>query len=184
MKSHILMFGAVASLGLAGCVAADGGVDAADDVPRQAIASAQLLNAAGQSMGTATATQSGDSIRVRIEGAGLPQGAHGAHIHMTGQCVAPGFESAGGHWNPTGRAHGSENPAGMHKGDMPNILIGTNGAGTLEYTIAGARVSGGSDAMLDQDGAAIVIHAGPDDYRSDPSGNSGARIACGVFSPA
>ena len=72
----------------------------------------------------------------------------------------------------------------MHKGDLPNILIGTNGSGTLEYTIANAWVSGSADAMLDADGAAIVIHAGPDDYRTDPSGNSGARIACGVWMPA
>src|SRR3546814_18022422 len=74
---------------------------------------------------------------------------------MTGQCIAPGFDSAGGHWNPTNRGHGSENPAGMHKGDMPNILIGTNGAGTLEYTIAAARISGSSDALLDEDGARL-----------------------------
>lgn len=184
MKAHILALGAIASVSLVGCAATDYGVEPDDDFPRASTASAQLLDASGRAMGTATATQSGDSIRVRIEGVGLPSGAHGAHVHMTGQCIAPGFDSAGGHWNPTNRGHGSENPAGMHKGDMPNILIGTNGAGTLEYTIANARTSGGSDALLDADGAAIVIHSGPDDYRSDPSGNSGARIACGVFAAA
>ena len=182
MKMPILI-GTAAAFSLAGCVTADEGAYPAE-APLASTATAQLQNAAGQTVGTATATQSGDSIRVRIEASAVPQGAHGAHVHMTGQCAAPGFESAGGHWNPTNQQHGKDNPAGMHKGDMPNILIGTNGGGTLEYTIAGARVAGSAGAMLDADGAAIVIHAGPDDYRSDPSGNSGARIACGVFAPA
>lgn len=181
MKASIPVLGALAALSLAGCAASDYGMDPADEAPPVSTASAELRDASGRTMGTATASQSGDGIRVRIEAVNMPAGAHGAHVHMTGQCVAPGFESAGGHWNPTEQQHGKDNPAGMHKGDMPNILIGTNGSGTLEYTIPNAWVSGSSDAMLDEDGAAIVIHAGPDDYRSEPSGNSGARIACGVF---
>ncbi len=183
MKRSILTIGAAAVIGLTGCTSVDSGAYP-EETPAASTASAQLRDASGQAVGSATATQSGESIRVRVETSGLPQGAHGAHVHMTGQCVAPGFDSAGGHWNPTDRQHGKDNPAGMHKGDMPNILIGTNGSGTLEYTISGAQVAGSGGAMLDADGAAIVIHAGPDDYRSDPSGNSGARIACGVFAPA
>ena len=179
MKSALFSMGI--ALGLAGCAGGAYGTDADNGAPVMASATADLRDASGRAMGTATATQAGDAIRIRIDGMNMPAGAHGAHVHMTGQCTAPGFESAGGHWNPTGADHGKDNPAGMHKGDLPNILIGTNGGGTLEYSIPDAGVSGSGDAMLDADGAAMVIHAGPDDYRTDPSGNSGARIACGVF---
>ena len=179
MKSALFSMGI--ALGLAGCAGGAYGTDADNGAPVMASATADLRDASGRAMGTATATQAGDAIRIRIDGMNMPAGAHGAHVHMTGQCTAPGFESAGGHWNPTGADHGKDNPAGMHKGDLPNILIGTNGGGTLEYSIPDAGVSGSGDAMLDVDGAAMVIHAGPDDYRTDPSGNSGARIACGVF---
>ena len=179
MKTALYSMGI--ALGLAGCAGGAYGTDADDGAPVMASATADLRDASGRAMGTATATQAGDAIRIRVDGMNLPAGAHGAHVHMTGQCTAPGFESAGGHWNPTGADHGKDNPAGMHKGDLPNILIGTNGGGTLEYSISDAGVSGSGDAMLDADGAAMVIHAGPDDYRTDPSGNSGARIACGVF---
>jgi superoxide dismutase, Cu-Zn family len=175
-----LLMGAAGLAALGGCMANDG-VEPMDDMPRMATATADIRDSAGRSVGTATASQSGDSIRLSIEGTGLPQGAHGAHVHMTGSCVAPAFTSAGDHWNPTGREHGKDNPAGMHMGDLPNIVVGTNGVGTLEYTIPGAWVAGGPMPLLDADGAAIVIHAGADDYRSNPSGNSGARIACGVF---
>ena len=179
MKSALFSMGI--ALGLAGCAGGAYGTDADNGAPVMASATADLRDASGRAMGTATATQAGDAIRIRIDGMNMPAGAHGAHVHMTGQCTAPGFESAGGHWNPTGADHGKDNPAGMHKGDLPNILIGTNGGGTLEYSIPDAGVSGSGGAMLDADGAAMVIHAGPDDYRTDPSGNSGARIACGVF---
>lgn len=149
--------------------------------PPDYTATADLRDASGRSMGSASAAHVGDSIRVRIEAMNMPAGAHGAHIHMTGTCVAPDFASAGGHWNPSGVQHGKDNPAGMHMGDLPNLLVGADGNGILEYSIPNARVAGRGDAMLDSDGAALVIHAGADDYRSDPSGNSGARIACGVF---
>jgi Cu-Zn family superoxide dismutase len=98
-------------------------------------------------------------------------------VHAVGRCDPPGFESAGPHWNPTGREHGSQNPRGQHLGDLPNLLVGADGEGSFDLGIAGADLR----AMLDTDGAALVIHAGADDYRTDPSGNSGARIACGVF---
>jgi Cu-Zn family superoxide dismutase len=149
--------------------------------PAPHTASAELRNAAGLSVGSATATQVGSDIRIRIDGVNLPMGAHGAHVHMTGICAPPAFDSAGGHWNPTGHKHGKDNPAGMHKGDLPNILIGADGRGMLEYTIPNARVTGDRLALIDSDGAALVIHANADDNRTDPSGNSGVRIACGAF---
>jgi Cu-Zn family superoxide dismutase len=137
-----------------------------------------LQTAEGQSAGTATATASGDGIAISLEAEGLPEGDHGVHIHMTGSCGAPTFESAGSHWNPTDRQHGLENPEGSHAGDMPNLTVDGDGSGTLEYQIAG----GTFDGLMDADGSAFVVHAMPDDQVTDPSGNSGDRIACGVFS--
>lgn len=183
MKTMLRMAGLAAALGLAGCATSDPGAE--PGAPSAgAVARAELRDASGRAVGSATATQSDGGIRIRVEGTSLSSGAHGAHVHTVGQCTPPDFASAGAHWNPSGAQHGKDNPAGMHAGDLPNILIGTDGAGTLEYVIPNGRMTGGSGAMLDADGAALVIHAGPDDYRTDPSGNSGGRIACGVFGPA
>jgi superoxide dismutase, Cu-Zn family len=122
----------------------------------------------------------------------LPLGKYAVHIHAVGSCAGPDFASAGGHWNPTGKQHGHDNPAGWHLGDLGDIEVipdpewGTyfemgNGApGTrLDATDAGT-----GPVVRDADGAAIVIHERPDDEKTDPSGNSGARIACGVIPPA
>lgn len=121
-------------------------------------------------------------IEVRVQAAGLPHGQYGVHIHAIGRCDAPGFESAGPHWNPAGRQHGTLNPQGHHLGDLDNLVVNAEG-GRLEFTIPGAALHGGVHPIVDADGAAVVIHASPDDYRTDPSGNSGARIACGVLVP-
>lgn len=152
-----------------------------NDVAGSGLASATLASADGAARGEATATATPEGLRVSISAVGLPEGEHGAHIHMTGKCEGPAFESAGGHWNPTNREHGAENPQGAHAGDMPNLTVGADGSGTLQYLIPGAVMSGGGVALLDADGAALVIHADPDDMLTDPSGNSGGRIACGVF---
>lgn len=122
-------------------------------------------------------------VEVRIQAAGLAPGHYGTHLHAVGRCEGPDFVSAGPHWNPTERQHGSLNPQGHHLGDLPNLEVDESGAGRLEYAIAGAEMSG-SQGLLDDDGAAVVIHAAADDYRTDPSGNSGARIACGVLAPS
>lgn len=178
MKRFLCTTAAV--IALAGC-ASTNGPDTAVEAAPNASATAELLDAAGRTMGTATATQDGEGIKIHVEGINLSSGAHGVHVHQVGTCTAPDFASAGPHWNPAGAQHGKDNPAGMHRGDLPNILIGTDGRGMLEYRIEGASLSDGASAMLDGDGAALVIHATADDYRTDPSGNSGARIACGVF---
>lgn len=161
----------LALLALSAC-AQGGGVENATST---SAAEAQLRNAAGVTVATATATPSADGLQIRVEASGLAQGTYGAHVHAVGRCDPPGFESAGPHWNPANRQHGSQNPQGPHMGDLPNLTVGADGAGVLEYAIAGAT------PLIDSDGAALVIHAGPDDLRTDPSGNSGARIACGVF---
>ncbi len=143
---------------------------------------ADLRDAQGRVRARATAETSGDSLRVRVEATEMSPGSYGAHLHAVGRCDPPGFESAGPHWNPTGQKHGKDNPAGMHKGDLPNLLVGTDGRGSFEYTIPNAGLSGMlPNRLIDGDGAAVVIHASADDYRTDQSGNSGARIACGVL---
>lgn len=149
--------------------------------PAERSAMASVRNAAGAEVAQASAVKAGDSIRIRIDVSRMPPGTYGAHLHTTGRCDPPGFTSAGPHWNPTGQQHGKNNPAGMHKGDLPNLLIGADGRGWLEFAIPGASLAQGPMPLLDTDGAAIVIHQSADDYRTDPSGNSGARIACGVF---
>lgn len=145
-------------------------------------AAADLRDAAGQTRARATISQIGDDLRVRVESVSMTPDAYGVHIHRTGHCDPPAFESAGPHWNPTGQEHGKDNPRGMHKGDLPNLLVGADGRGSFEVTVPNAWVSGSGDrALIDADGAAIVVHARADDYRTDPSGNSGARIACGII---
>ena len=146
-------------------------------------ARATLRSASGEARGEVTVTETGSELRFSISATGLPAGPHGVHVHAVGRCDPPGFESAGPHWNPTNRQHGRENPQGQHAGDLPNLIAGTDGRGSLEITIPGT-LTGGANALLDADGAAFVIHAAADDMRSDPSGNSGSRIACGVFAAA
>ncbi|HEX8401397.1 MAG TPA: superoxide dismutase family protein [Allosphingosinicella sp.] len=171
--------GAVAALA-AGC-APSGTADSAGSSAGAAAASAEVRDAAGQGKARVQARQVGDAVRVRVEATGMAVGTYAAHVHTTGVCAPPDFTSAGPHWNPTNQQHGKDNPAGMHKGDLPNLTIGANGRGSIEYAIPAASIRGGATPMLDGDGAALVIHAQADDYRTDPSGNAGARVACGVF---
>jgi Cu-Zn family superoxide dismutase len=146
------------------------------------VLNADLRDAEGRIRAHARVEQAGDSLRVRIEATGMSPGTYGAHVHTTGRCDAPTFTTAGPHWNPTGQMHGKDNPKGMHRGDLPNLMVGADGRGSFEYTIPNAILSGMLPTKLvDEDGAAVVIHAKPDDYRTDPSGNSGDRIACGVL---
>lgn len=164
-------------LALAAC-AGNGGMDvppAAND------AQADVRKDDGTTVARATASDENGGVRVRVEAAGLEAGTYGVHVHAVGRCDPPGFESAGPHWNPTERQHGAQNPQGPHLGDLPNLQVGSDGSGSLEFVINRATLGGRANAMLDGDGAALLVHAGPDDYRTDPSGNSGARIACGLF---
>lgn len=143
-------------------------------------ATATLQTAEGRQVGTATAMPGEGGIRVSLQVEGLPPGPHGVHVHTVGRCDAPDFQSAEGHWNPTDQSHGLEDPDGQHAGDMPNLTVGEDGRGTLDYTLQG----GTFEAMLEGDGSAFIVHAGRDDQRTDPAGDSGPRLACGVFTPA
>lgn len=143
-------------------------------------ATARLIGGGGASKGVATLVQTDAGVALTLSAMGLPPGSHGIHLHMVGACDGPDFTTAGSHWNPTDHQHGSENPAGPHMGDMTNITVDARGRTKFSTVIAGARLSDGDGRLLDADGAALVIHAGADDYKTDPSGNSGGRIACGI----
>jgi Cu-Zn family superoxide dismutase len=147
-----------------------------------------LVSPTGEIIGEVRGGDSDDGATLIVEAQGLPPGPHGMHIHDVGICEGPGFESAGPHWNPTGRQHGGQNPQGAHMGDLENITVGQDGQLRVQVLVPGTylRAEGrdtrpGARQILDASGAALVIHASPDDYRTDPSGNSGARIACAVL---
>lgn len=161
---------------VAGCTTMNGSSAAAPT------AHAKLVAGDGSSRGVARVTEAADGLHVVVKAMGIPPGEHAVHVHTTGTCTGPDFTSAGGHWNPTSRQHGKDNPAGMHMGDMPNMLVQSNGTGEIEYHIAGGTISSGTTPLLDADGAAVVIHAKADDNVSDPAGNAGGRIACGILS--
>jgi Cu-Zn family superoxide dismutase len=120
-------------------------------------------------------------VRIVLEAQGLSPGAKGVHIHAVGKCDPPDFTTAGSHFNPAGRQHGALNPQGPHAGDLPNLTVGADGKGRLEASIELVTLLTGTNSVFDADGSAIVVHAAPDDFRTDPTGNSGARIACGVI---
>jgi len=145
-------------------------------------ASATLKNAAGETIGSATfvKTLSG-VIHISITAEGIPEGAHGVHVHETGDCSGDGFKSAGGHLG-NGGDHGIGSSNGPHPGDLPNAHVGAGGVLKVEYfTKALMLEEFGLGPLYDEDGSAIVIHSGPDDYQSQPSGDAGDRIACGVI---
>jgi len=138
-----------------------------------------LINSSGQSIGTVRAWQTAGGVTFRINARGLSHGVHGVHVHAVGKCEPPDFASAGPHWNPTGKKHGMNNPAGPHSGDLPNVVVAANGVLGATLVLSAANMS----SLIDADGAALVIHAAADDNVTDPSGNSGARIACAVLQP-
>ena len=145
-----------------------------------------LINAAGVQIGTVRAWQTTGGVTFRIVAEGLPHGVHGLHVHSVGRCDGPDFASAGPHWNPAAHKHGLNNPQGPHAGDLRNINVAANGVLGETVTLSGASLTapvGTLGALLDADGAALVIHADADDYLTDPSGKSGARIACAVLQP-
>jgi Cu-Zn family superoxide dismutase len=143
------------------------------------MAKADLKDAAGQSVGSVSLTDTPHGVLLHVVLTNVPEGVHAFHLHTTGQCVAP-FTTAGGHFNPTAKQHGSQNPMGMHAGDMPNITVPAGGKLTFDILDPDVTLKAGANSLMDADGSAVMLHATADDYKGDPAGNAGARIACGV----
>ena len=143
-------------------------------------ATATLMDSTGARVGVATFSVVDSGIRLGVSVSGLTPGQHGIHIHEQGACTAPDFASAGGHLNPAGREHGLENPAGPHAGDLPNLDVEADGSADTIFAVAPDLLTGGEGPLFHAGGTAVVVHAERDDQHTDPSGGSGARVACGV----
>jgi superoxide dismutase, Cu-Zn family len=145
-------------------------------------ATATLKDASGNEVGKTALKETPSGVLVRLDLTGLAAGEHALHFHGVGKCEPPDFKSAGPHFNPSEHKHGLENPEGPHAGDMPNLHVPGDGKLSIEVLNPAVTLSGKS-ALLDEDGSALVIHAAADDYRTDPAGNAGDRIACGIIAP-
>ena len=169
-STRALIGGVLMAAMASGCAPIGGGAISA--APGRSVA---LIAGDGRVIGAVVVAADG-AMTVRVAAGGLAPGMHGMHLHQVGLCTAPGFASAGGHLNPGGKQHGRDNPLGAHLGDLPNIEVGVSG-GTARIAPVGAE-------LADADGTALVIHAKPDDYKTDPSGASGERVACAVVGAA
>ena len=176
---RLLIVGAVV------CLSAAGAASATYSAPAESAQSAHadISNAQGQKIGTATLHPSGNGVRVDVQVSQLPPGTHGIHIHNVGKCEGPSFASAGGHFNPTTKKHGKDNPEGPHAGDLLNIEVAADGTGKASLSDPNVTLGEGTNSLFHEGGTALVIHEKADDYKTDPAGNSGARIACGVITP-
>lgn len=155
--------------------------DSYDEAPTAVIGNAAVLDAAGKILGLASFRETRQGVRVEIKVQGMPAGKHGIHIHGVGKCEGPDFASAGSHFNPAGVKHGPAGVPTSHAGELPNLVVGSDGKGTLLFydpliTLNKAN----SNGLTFGPGTAVIIHANEDDEKTDPAGNSGARIACGV----
>ncbi len=147
-------------------------------------ATATLHTSDGKDAGTATFQQKGaDAVSIKLKLENLPPGEHGVHIHAKGVCDAPDFKSSGGHFNPAGKQHGYANPGGHHNGDLPqNVNVGADGKGSASFLVHDLSLAPDAmDSLLANGGTSLMVHAKADDMKTDPSGNSGDRIACGVI---
>jgi Cu-Zn family superoxide dismutase len=153
-------------------------------VPLSAVgtsATAELRDANDRVVGQASLTEVTGGVRIVLEARGLPPGEKAVHLHAVGKCEPPAFTSAGDHFNPRNKRHGILDPDGPHAGDLPNLTIEADGTGRLETFSERVTLGPGATTLLDDDGSALVVHAAPDDFQTDPTGNSGARIACGTI---
>jgi Cu-Zn family superoxide dismutase len=148
-----------------------------------ASAHAKIANAQGKEIGSAKITSTADGVKISVKVSDLTAGDHGIHIHNVGKCEGPGFTTAGGHFNPTSAHHGTKNTQDPHPhlGDLQNLVVTDKGKGDATFMVTGVTLGDGPNSLFHDGGTSLVIHAKADDYTSDPSGNSGDRIACGVI---
>lgn len=147
-------------------------------------AKAEIYNSDGRQIGRAVFFETVEGVKVIVEVVGIPSGNHGVHIHQFGLCERPEFKTAGDHFNPSSKQHGFKNKSGQHAGDMPNLKVEDESlAGRLEFILNDVNLGSGKSSLLKENGTSIVIHASYDDELTNPSGNSGTRIACGVIQP-
>jgi Cu-Zn family superoxide dismutase len=144
-------------------------------------ATAELKDTSGNSIGVARLSERSNGVLVRLEVKNLTPGLHAVHVHAVGKCETPAFTSAGAHYNPAGKKHGLKNPEGPHAGDLPNMLVAKDGSGWFEALTDAVTLRAGPNSVFDADGSALIIHAGIDDYVTDPTGNAGDRVACGLI---
>ncbi|RKD76461.1 Cu-Zn family superoxide dismutase [Sinobaca qinghaiensis] len=185
-KNMLFLFTAAFILILAAC-GSSGAEDEDDEIASeggQYTASVDMINSEEEEAGTAEIVQAEDgNVTIQLDLSGLPaDSTHGIHLHQTGECTAPDFESAGDHFNPTDAEHGTDSEGGPHVGDLPNIETDENGEVTTELDASDEIIVDRMEdnSLFDDDNTALVVHENADDYETQPSGDSGDRIACGV----
>lgn len=143
----------------------------------------EMKDAKGQPVGTATLSAATGGVQIALDVKNLTPGVHAIHVHAVPKCEGPAFTSAGGHFNPASKKHGLQNPEGPHAGDMENFTVAADGTSTAKVIAKGITLGKEANSALAGSGTALVIHAGPDDMKTDPAGNAGDRVACGLIVP-
>ena len=174
---QMIRIGFVVSLLAAKMAVAQADAGAPATSPAPASLTVKMIDAKSQPVGTATLTQTPHGVLIAVDLHHLTPGAHAIHLHETGKCEPP-FKTAGGHFNPGHKQHGFLVAEGAHGGDLPNLDVPVNGSVKAEFIAHGVNLDG---ALLDADGSALVVHAKADDYKSQPAGDAGDRVACGVI---